>query len=77
MGQLEKKHDRDGNGKVSDSHRIGSSMPSPVTAKPTLCVSPCAKQHSIRTFFINRVSKASNSLFSLLTAMLGEMVWEL
>lgn len=78
MGQLEEKHDKDGNGNASDSHLTGSPMPSTVTSKPALCASPCAKQHPTRKFFITRVSKASNSLFSLFTSpsMLG-IVWEL
>lgn len=42
MGQLEEKHDKDSNEKASDSHLIGSPMPSPVTSKPTLCASSCA-----------------------------------
>ncbi|CAM9323782.1 unnamed protein product, partial [Bubo scandiacus] len=45
MGQLEGKHDKDGNRQASDSHLIGSPRPSPVASKPTLCASPCAKQH--------------------------------
>jgi len=78
MGQLEEKHDKDGNGKASDHHWTGIPMSSPVTSKPTLCAKPCAKQHPVRKFFITRLSKASNSLFSLFTSpsALG-IVWEL
>ncbi|KAM9544343.1 uncharacterized protein ACIB01_011687 isoform 1-T1 [Guaruba guarouba] len=47
MGQVEKKRDKDGNGKASDSHLIGSPMPSRVTSRPTLCASSCAKQHPL------------------------------
>ncbi|PKU47651.1 hypothetical protein llap_2043 [Limosa lapponica baueri] len=54
MGQLEEKHDKDGNGKASDSQLIGIFMPSPETSKPALCASPCAKQHPMKKFFITR-----------------------
>lgn len=77
MGQSEEKHAEDGNGKVLDSLSWESHVLTCDFPTQSLC-KPYAKQYALRKFFITRVSKACNSLFSLCTSpSMLEIGWEL
>lgn len=76
MGQLEEKHAEDDDKKVLDSLKWESHVLTCDFEMQSLFKS-CAKQHAMRKFFIIRVSKACNSVFSLLTSpCMLRIVWE-